>query len=67
MTEEQTQDGWFKSSSSPIDGCVEVRFVNGGAEVRDSKDRGGPVLKFTRKEWDAFTAGAGKGEFDLPS
>jgi hypothetical protein len=33
-------------------------------EVRDSKDRSGPVLRFTGLEWDAFLDGARKGEFD---
>lgn len=32
--------------------------------VRDSKDRDGPVLVFTGKEWDAFLAGVKAGEFD---
>ena len=33
--------------------------------VRDSKDRNGPVLSFTRAEWTAFIGGAAAGEFDL--
>jgi Domain of unknown function (DUF397) len=33
--------------------------------VRDSKDRSGPVLQFTRREWEAFLAGVRHGEFDL--
>lgn len=46
--------------------CVEVAFVDGGARdvmVRDSKDRGGPVLRFTQSEWDAFVKGVRAGEF----
>lgn len=58
---------WVKSSYSNGSGgsnCVEV----GAGEddqilVRDSKDPDGPVLAFTRAEWDAFTAGVRDGEF----
>jgi hypothetical protein len=33
--------------------------------VRDSKDRSGAALAFTRETWAAFTAGIRAGEFDL--
>ena len=59
---------WVKSSASAANGnCVEVGifgFVD-GVMVRDSKDPDGPVLSFTREEWDAFLAGVRGGEFDL--
>lgn len=42
-----------------------ARNLPGIIAVRDSKDRGGPVLTFTPTEWDAFTAGVRGGEFDL--
>jgi hypothetical protein len=45
--------------------CVEVAFVDGAIAVRDSKNTAGPVLVFTRGEWDAFVEGAKDGEFDL--
>lgn len=32
--------------------------------VRDSKDRQGPVLAFSRFEWECFINGARNGEFD---
>jgi hypothetical protein len=49
---------WFKSSFSAHNGsCVEMRKTDDGAEVRDSKDRGGPVLVFTHAEWETFLAG----------
>jgi hypothetical protein len=57
---------WRKSSWSGHDGCVEVAFADGRIAVRDSKDRKGPVLVFTPREWDAFLGGARDGEFDLP-
>ncbi len=41
---------WRKSSRSGANGCVEVTFVEDQVAVRDSKDRGGPVLVFTAHE-----------------
>lgn len=54
------------SASGPwTDNCVEVGTCTcDEIKVRDSKDRGGPVLTFTRAEWDAFVAGVRNGEFD---
>jgi hypothetical protein len=58
---------WRKSNrSGPYsDNCVEVAFVDNAIAVRDSKNATGPVLLFTRAEWDAFVGGAKDGEFDL--
>ena len=45
---------WRTSSYTGSDGgnCVEVATnLKGVVAVRDSKDRGGPVLVFTRDEW----------------
>jgi hypothetical protein len=58
---------WVKATLSDQAGsCVEVqKLTDGGCRVRDSKDKGeGPVLTFTRSEWEAFIDGAKKGEFD---
>jgi Domain of unknown function (DUF397) len=55
---------WRKSTRSGTNGCVEVAFVRGQVAVRDSKDRGGPVLVFTAHEWVAFLSGVRAGEFD---
>jgi hypothetical protein len=58
---------WRKSTYSNGNGgnCVEVASLpDGGRAVRDSKDRRGPVLRFTTSEWAAFTAGVRGGEFD---
>jgi hypothetical protein len=59
---------WKKSSLSMNDGnCVEVASLGGGhIGVRDSKDRTGPVLRFTPDEWTAFLWGVRNGEFDRP-
>lgn len=55
---------WRKSTASGATGCVEVAVTADGVWVRDTKDRPGPVLRFTRTEWDAFVAGVRQGEFD---
>ena len=53
------------ASSSQGDNCVEVAFTEDGEVlVRNSKDRTGPVTKFTAPEWDAFVTGTKNGEFD---
>jgi Domain of unknown function (DUF397) len=69
MSEIPVRDGWFKSSFSgggSGGGCVTVRFAGGTAQVRDSKDPDGPVLVFTRGEWEAFELGFFHGEFAYP-
>ena len=58
---------WRKSSYSGVNGCVEVAVGRDRVAVRDSKDRGGPILLFTSDEWEAFLAGARDGEFDPPT
>lgn len=61
------RDGIFRTAGgSDGHGCVEVAALPaGGVVVRDSKDRGGPVLQLTDDEWRAFVGGARDGEFDL--
>ena len=57
---------WRKSTRSNNGGaCVEVRYLDGRIEVRDSKDRTGPTLAFTPQEWTAFLAGVNDLEFEL--
>ena len=57
---------WVKSSLSLANGnCVEVAGLpDGRIGVRHSKDVTGPILRFTRDEWNAFLGGAVNGEFD---
>jgi hypothetical protein len=57
---------WMKSSLSMANGdCVEVaNLPEGYVGVRHSMDAGGPVLRFTPREWDAFIGGVRNGEFD---
>jgi len=50
---------WQTPSRSGSNGgqCVEVaRNLPGVVAVRDSKDRGGPALVFSRAAWTAFLA-----------
>ncbi|MEO3789299.1 DUF397 domain-containing protein [Nonomuraea sp. B10E15] len=66
-TSDLSQAQWRRSSKSGGNGqCTEVAFIGDRVAVRDSKDRGGPVLMFTADEWRAFIAGAKLGEFDRP-
>ena len=57
---------WVKSSLSFSNGnCVEVAELPGDSVgIRDSREPGGSVLRFTRAEWAAFLGGARLGEFD---
>ena len=56
----------FRTSSfcQPSGGCVEVARDGHGAAIRDAKDKGSAVLRFTDAEWQAFIAGVKAGEFD---
>ena len=67
-TPDPTSLKWRKSTRSDGNGgaCVEVADLpDGGAAVRDTKDKGsGSILWFTAAEWDAFLGGVKDGEFD---
>jgi hypothetical protein len=58
---------WRKSSYSSDQGnCVEVaENVPGMVAVRDSKDPGGPVLRFTASEWKQLTTSLQSGRPNL--
>ena len=54
-----------RSSGSGSSDCVEVADnLPDLVAVRDSKDRGGPVLAFTPAAWASFVAAARAGAFD---
>jgi hypothetical protein len=62
-----TTTPWVKARKSGTNGgsCIEMRRHDDLIEVRDTKQAGtGPVLRFTRAEFDAWLDGARKGEFD---
>ncbi|GGZ52345.1 hypothetical protein GCM10010387_53280 [Streptomyces inusitatus] len=56
-------DAWFKSaySGAGTSECVEIAAVEGGAAVRDSKDRPGALLAFSGPAWAGFIAAVGGG------
>lgn len=57
---------WRKATASnSFSNCVEVApLPDGGVALRNSRDKNGPVLRYTRGEWEAFVLGAKAGEFD---
>ncbi|MEU4239378.1 DUF397 domain-containing protein [Actinoplanes sp. NPDC026619] len=59
MAQVEVSGVWRKSTRSNGSGnCVEVgRLTDGTIGVRDSKDRTGPILKFTPADFAAFISG----------
>ena len=54
---------WRKSTRSSGNGnCVEFADLGESIAVRDTKDRGGPVLLFTAASWRTFVAGMKRGD-----
>jgi uncharacterized protein DUF397 len=57
---------WRKARRSMAYGnCVEVRLMNDGIVVRDSKNPDGYVVACSASSWRAFTLMARQGHFDL--
>lgn len=57
-----TGTDWRKSSYSFANGnCVEVGRGPAAIAVRDSKNPGGPVLRFRDSGWAAFVAAVKRG------
>ena len=66
MTIDSTTLMWQKSDFCGNGACVEIAPGPAGAVfIRDSKDPEGPMLRFTRAEWEAFAAGVKKDVFVL--
>jgi hypothetical protein len=64
-----TRAEWKTSTRSGGNGnCVEVATnLPDGVAVRDTKNRDGGTLIFTRDEWTAFVGGVHDSEFDPPA
>ena len=56
---------WHKSNRCDTNACVEVAVFEDEVLVRDSKDPRGPILRFSREEWEAFLSGVRAGEFSV--
>ena len=56
---------WRRSQRCDTGTCVEAAAAGEDVAVRDSKDPTGPVLRFTKSEWDAFIAGVREGDFEF--
>ncbi|MGX1311042.1 hypothetical protein RKD24_001161 [Streptomyces calvus] len=65
ISEQPAQLSWFKSTYSSGEGgeCVEVAANGTAVRVRDSKERGGPQLAFTRGAWAGFVTDLGRAGF----
>ncbi|SNT62548.1 protein of unknown function [Streptosporangium subroseum] len=68
MTDLSNAD-WRKSSRSGSgNNCVEVADnLPDIVAIRDSKDPNGPALTFSPGDWETFTTGIKRGEFDTLS
>ncbi len=66
MSSDLSRARWFTSSYSNGSGheCVEVALLDRRVAVRDSKDRGGPVLAVRTGAWTGFLDGVRRGEFE---
>jgi Domain of unknown function (DUF397) len=61
-----TMARWRKSrASNPSGSCVEIAGLPAGQiAMRNSRDKSGPALVYTREELAAFLTGIKNGEFD---
>jgi hypothetical protein len=69
-TSELASVAWHVSTRSSGGGvnCVEAGPLadgSGRVAVRHSRHRDGPVIIYTRTEWEAFIEGVKDGEFDF--
>ncbi|CAL9492846.1 DUF397 domain-containing protein [Streptomyces sp. enrichment culture] len=58
-----TEATWYKSSYSGGSGgnCLEVATGMTDVPVRDSKNPGGPTLRFRAEAWSVFVDGVSRG------
>ena len=53
---------WRKSSRSGASNCIEMAIAEQAVLVRDSKDKAGPALSFSRTVWETFVHGIRSGQ-----
>jgi Domain of unknown function (DUF397) len=63
---EDREHTWLRPRRCSAGMCVEVAFTSAQVLVRSSRQPQGPVLSFTREEWEAFVDEVVDGEFRLP-
>ncbi len=56
---------WQRPQDCSNSTCIEVAIDTDSVNVRDGKDPGGPVLRFTRAEWRAFVTSVRDGQFSV--
>lgn len=44
-------------------GCVEVAFIDGAVALRNSDGPDGPIVIYTKQEWESFLQGVRDGDF----
>jgi len=62
VDQRHTQLDWQRSSRCSNGSCVEAARTTDAFLVRDSKETGGPILRFGRSEWTAFISAVKAGE-----
>lgn len=55
---------WHIAANCESGACVQVAAAGENIVLGDSKSPDGPLLSYTRTEWDAFVMGIKRGEFD---
>lgn len=55
---------WHIAASCESGACVQVAAAGENIVLGDSKRPDGPLLSYTRAEWNAFVIGIKRGEFD---
>ena len=57
---------WHTSTFCATGNCLAAGVDGDTILVRDTKDPNGPVLTYSRAEWDAFLDGVTGGDFTFP-
>lgn len=65
VVESQSTVTWVRSSRCESGNCVEVALIDNEIAVRNSTRPDGPMVTFTKAEWEAFLGGIEAGEFRL--